>query len=1059
LFLSLAFVAIVARADEPPANAGLGLRQLIQARERSGDEFRAIAAKWKHVQSDAADRVIVNIGLDGSKAPEELAAAVAARGAEVLQVDTAWRNGTISARLPITKTREVARMPGVKSVRLAPKPIRHAGAVTAESSVVDRAAIVNAAGTFAAKGILGRGISVGVVSDSYDADPTAPRASAGVASGDLPGAGNPDGYNQPVVVIDDNFAPNAGQTDEGRAMAEIVHDIAPAAKLAFSTVQQTQSIMAYSIRNLRANTAASCDIIVDDVFFADEPFFSDGPLALAVEDVVNGTTLPGKKVVYFSAAGNEANHGYTADLRLLTPAQGTSAAVPAPTPGATPPQLHWEQVPPALYAGGFHNINASGAPAVAMPVNVDSAVLLDFQWDDPFDAKAVTTDYNLLVFDDSGNFISSFSGTDDNVSTDEPIELLFLQNITKNPSQNFYLVISLATKAPPIAQHLRFIAPQGDIAGPYLTYEATSMAGHATAASANAVSAYLYNSVPERDPKYNPDQTNPPPGPYEPELESFTSNGGALAFYFDAQGNRLATPQIRNKPDIAAAEGVDTTFFGTDLDNDTFPNFSGTSAAAPTAAGIAALMFEAAGGPGKLSAADVRSIMERTAFAHDLDPFFASATAASAGDVVTVAAHGNASNQSAFDPNFFTVTFNGFAGERLDQLQIDLSNVQMVFDDDPRTGYPFTVGNNPNGIVVVPQLSPDKQVLTLTFTNFQSGDTLSFGIDRDFAGTHAGGNSADVLAGARIVAQVDDRTLPGAFANNLGSGWTLADGYGLIDAAHAVSAVLNKQPAIPRGIARNISTRAFIGGDTSSYLIGGFIVQGTNAKKIIARALGPSLTNSGVATALPDPFLELHDANGNTIAANNNWQDDPNQANEIQSDGLAPNDPRESALVATVSPSSYTAVVHGANASVGNALVEVYDVDGGAQTQLVNLSTRGLVLQDDSVMIGGFILNGDASSNVIVRALGPSLAARGVSDVLDDPTLELRDNQGNLVAQNDNWQQDSLQAMQIATAGLGPTNALESALALTLDPGNYTTVVRSASGHNGVGLVEMYNVR
>jgi len=1043
-------------AGELPANLGLGLKGLVEAEARGQTQLRADLDSARLLQADESNRVVVNVHLDGTKTRDDVAAQLRLLGLEILAVDSSWRSGVISARLPIAQAVATATLPGVQSVLLAPRSIRRAGVVAAESRVVERADFVNSPGVFTAQGILGKGISVGVVSDSFDSAPNVPRAKAGVASGDLPGTGNPDGYTQPVVVIDDNFKPNGGQTDEGRAMAEIVHDLAPAAKIAFSTVQQTQSIMAFSIRNLRANSAASCDIIVDDVFFPDEPFFSDGQLALAVEDVVNGNSLPGKKVVYFSAAGNEANNGYSSDVRLISPAQGKAAAVPPPRPGTTPPQLNWAQVPPALYAGGFHNINPGGAPAVAMPITAgaDFFTYLIFQWDDPFDAKAVTTDYNLLIFDEGGNYVGDYSGTDTNVATDEPIEFALLA-----PGETSYVVMSLATPAPSVATHLRFVCPTGaPLSGPYIAYEAISMAGHATAASANAVGAYVYNVTPQRGPNYNFHGANPPPGPYKPEIEEFTSNGGALAFYFDAQGKRLAAPQVRLKPNFSAADGVDTTFFGGDYDNNNFPNFFGTSAAAPSAAAIAALMLEAAGGPGKLSAAQVRAKIEQTTFPHDLDPYFSQALASGGSDNVRVTAHGSSSDDSAHDPNFFSVSFNGKAGETLNELRIDLTNIGMAFDPDPAAGYPFTVGSNPNGVVVAFSLSTDRRLLTLKFANFLPGATISFGIDRDFAATGSGGNSADFLAGADIIATVNfNTTLLGAFGNQLGYGFTYADGFGLVDARGAVQSILGKR-AVASGLPLNISTRAFVGSD-QNVLIGGFIIQGTS-KKVVVRALGPSLQSSGLLPeSLPDPTLELHDANGNTIAFNNNWQDDPNKAAQVRSAGFAPLDPRESALIQTLAASNYTAIVRGANNTSGNALVEVYDVDGQTATQLANISSRGLVRFNDNVIIGGFIIGGNNPADLIVRALGPSLPDSGLTDALADPILELHDGQGNLILTNDNWQQDSDQAIKLTAAGLAPPNALESALAASLNPGPYTAVVRGAHGTTGVGLVEMYNVR
>lgn len=1050
---------LFAMGAEVPANLGLGLKRLVEIHQRDPAEFQARMASPKLLQVDSAERVVVNIHLDGTTPAETVAAELQPLGLEVLAIDARWRKGVISARLPIAQAIATATLRGVRSVILAPRPLHHIGVVTAESSVVERAQQVNKPGLFAARGIVGTGISVGIVSDSFNSAPGVSRAAAGVASGDLPGAGNPNGYGQPVVVIDDNFNPVGSQTDEGRAMAEIVHDLAPGAKLAFSTVQETQSIMAFSIRNLRANKAASCDIIVDDVFFPDEPFFSDGQLALAVEDVVTGNTLPGKKVAYFSAAGNEANNGYSADLRLVTAAQGRAAPIPPWRAGETPPQLRWEQVPPSLYAGGFHNLNPTGPLAVAMPVTTDSnaSPLLVFQWDDPFDAGAVTTDYNLLVFDEAGNYLGENSGIDTNVATDEPIEFAGLNN-----GGLHYVVISLGSVGSPVARHLRFVAPTGgSIGGPYIAYDAASIVGHATAQSANAVGAYVYNTVPGTDPNYNSEHSNPPPGSYKPGLEEFSSNGGALAFYFDAQGKRLATPAIRFKPEVAAADGVDTSFSGFDYDHDNFPNFFGTSAAAPSAAAIAALVLEAAGGPGKLSPAQLRLKLEQTTFPHDLDPNLCKATAASGTASVQVMAHGSSSDDSAHAPDFFTITFNGNSGETLNQVRIDLTNVRLVFDDNPGTGNPFTVGSNPNGIAVVHSLSPDRRVLTLDFgTTFRPGSRLSFGIDRDEAATGAGGNLADLLAGADITARVNlTTTLLGAFANQLGSGFTYADGYGLLDAKAAVGSIVPPRTQIT-GVPRNVSTRAFVG-TGNNVLIGGFIVE-RGSKKVIVRALGPSLRSGAapVQGALADPKLELHDANGNTIRVNNNWQEDPNQAAQIQAIGLAPSDAQESALLQTLSASNYTAIVRGTNATIGNALVEIYDADPQPVTaQLTNVSSRGLVQTGANVMIGGFIIGGSNPADVVVRALGPSLAASNIRGTLADPTLELHDGQGNLLIENDNWQQDSSQAVQIQSAGLAPSNALESALAATLNPGNYTAIVRGANTTTGIALVEMFKLQ
>ncbi|MGH7937286.1 MAG: choice-of-anchor Q domain-containing protein, partial [Chthoniobacterales bacterium] len=209
----------------------------------------------------------------------------------------------------------------------------------------------------------------------------------------------------------------------------------------------------------------------------------------------------------------------------------------------------------------------------------------------------------------------------------------------------------------------------------------------------------------------------------------------------------------------------------------------------------------------------------------------------------------------------------------------------------------------------------------------------------------------------------------------------------------------------------NISTRLFAGtGD--NVLIGGFIVTGTQPKKVILRAIGPSLAVPG---AMADPTLELHDSTRAVIAANDNWQDSPDKQAIIDST-IPPTNNKESAIVATLDPGSYTAVVQGANGGTGVALVEIYDLDRTADSKLDNLSTRGLVQTDDDVMIGGVIVLGTEPTDSIIRALGPSLPLTGT---LADPTLELHDRNGAIIASNDNWK--DTQEAEIEASGLAPT--------------------------------------
>jgi hypothetical protein len=261
-------------------------------------------------------------------------------------------------------------------------------------------------------------------------------------------------------------------------------------------------------------------------------------------------------------------------------------------------------------------------------------------------------------------------------------------------------------------------------------------------------------------------------------------------------------------------------------------------------------------------------------------------------------------------------------------------------------------------------------------------------------------------------------------------------------------------PGSPSHLA-NISTRARIGlGD--DVLIGGFIVSGTQSKRVILRALGSSLAAEGVANALADPVLELHNPGG-VIASNDDWTSG-SQASEIIASGLAPSDSRESALIETLSPGSYTTILSGYQGGEGIGLVEAYELDA-SQTRLVNSSTRGRVGSSDDAMIGGLIVQGSTAKRAIVRALGPSLGTgpNPVAGALADPVLELHDSSGALIASNDNWINSS-QYDEIVASTVPPPNAMESAIIVTCGPGNYTAIVRGVNNTSGVGLVEVYDL-
>jgi len=277
----------------------------------------------------------------------------------------------------------------------------------------------------------------------------------------------------------------------------------------------------------------------------------------------------------------------------------------------------------------------------------------------------------------------------------------------------------------------------------------------------------------------------------------------------------------------------------------------------------------------------------------------------------------------------------------------------------------------------------------------------------------------------------------------------------------------------PLATFRNISTRAFVQtGD--NVMIGGFIVQGTEPKRVIIRAIGPELTQYGVPNALANPTLELHDGAGALIASNDNWVTTiiggiitANQAPDILASRHAPHDPRESAIIADLPPGNYTAIVRGVSNTTGVALAEVYDLNPEPGSILGNISTRSFVQTGDDVMIGGFIVQGAQPKKVIIRAIGPELGAPpyDVPNALANPTLELHDGTGALIASNDNWRTTIIggiitsdQVADIRNSGYAPGDGRESAIIVELPAGNYTAILRGVNNTTGVALVEAYDL-
>jgi len=426
----------------------------------------------------------------------------------------------------------------VKPVKLPPAPVGDQGD-TAQRSVQARKKYK----------VDGSGVKVGVLSDSYN---NLGGAATGVAHGELPGPTNPFNYKKPVQVLEDL---DSNGTDEGRAMTEIIHDVAPGAQLAFHTANNGQADFAQGIIQL---ADAGCDVITDDVIYFAEPYFQDGIIAQAVDEVKS------RGVTYFSAAGNSSIRSYESVYRPTTveplgPGNGTAHDFSAP--GTTPRYFQPIYIPP----GG--------------------SIISSFQWDQSsFSASGVgcESDYDIYLLNSSLQVVAY--GASDNTLSGDPIELFGYFNSTNNPT--FYLLI--VKYSGPDATRLKYLLYNNALF--YLTTNpipgilSPALVGHAKAEGAIATGAAFYLQTPA----YGVDT---------PVVEGFSSKGG-VANYYDIQGNRIA-PLVRNKPEITAPDGANTSFFDPfgdgDIteDKDSLPNFFGTSAAAPHAAGVAALMIDA----------------------------------------------------------------------------------------------------------------------------------------------------------------------------------------------------------------------------------------------------------------------------------------------------------------------------------------------------------------------------------------------------------------------------------------------------------------------------------
>jgi hypothetical protein len=818
---------------EVPKNLALGLEELTQdykaalpqkAAKLTHNQFTKVISGFKLARYDDKDRVQVEVTLDGSVPMEKSIAAYEKLGCTITAKVPWYHQGVISMWMPVNQAEALGNTKGVDSVKLSLKP-KHWGGYSAGQGyglVPGTGASVLNCPQVIAQGYLGAGIKVGAQSDSYnELGTTYPvHAAQDVASGDLPGTGNPQGYTTPVTVVSDY----SGGEDEGRAMLQIIHDCAPAAALYFATADTSEAGFASNITTLNAD---GCKVICDDVGYYDEPMFSDGVVSQAVDKATaNGS-------VYFSAAGNDGNSGYAATYKPVTngstDANGkTTTALLLSEGGITYSGITSTET---AAIESFHSFgtNAAGDPILVQKIFIPESNSggtsyypgqVIFQWNDPDGVttggiKQVSTDYDILVFTvantGAATYQSRYSGVTSNFTTNIPEELPSSQ-LKAGTQYEFVIVRTNRTESTggPTrneATQIRWAVETDatQVIADFVTPAMPNSYGHPCAATCAGMAAYVYD-----------DQFLYSDATYTPIVEAYASNGPS-SIYFDASGNRLTTPITRKQPLLAAVDGVSTTFFppatGTvapgpanpspyDSDGDGYPNFFGTSATGPHAAGCAALMLSAAAANGiTLTPADVHTLMvDTTQGQSDQDPSVSNATAGT----TTFSARDRSTYS---DPQAFTITYNGPVGATLTTLVFDLSTIPPALSGLPGGGnfypatYAVTTGASASGTGgTAPTIASSSvaggstgiETLTLTLANFTPGSTLSFGVAQTV--DVAGGEyyiHGDQLAGATITSTDSTGAVAsGTLANTYGKQWNYKTGYGLIDVNAAVNKML-----------------------------------------------------------------------------------------------------------------------------------------------------------------------------------------------------------------------------------------------------------------------------
>lgn len=740
-------VACYALIGFGPAHAGPdmvmggGLQQLVAAWENADPRLQAQLNL--HLKS-ASGEPLVHVVLEPGTKPDQVLPSLREAGFR-LTVVSALDSSHIEGYLPLNQARAASALPGVRSIHATQRPRHSAGSVQSQAVALQKADIAQAAG------FDGTGVRIGVLSDSYDTCTTCTTHAAGdVSSGDLPAAG--------VTVLQDF----AGGTDEGRAMLQLIHDVAPGSQLGFATADTGQLGFANNIIKLRRQFKA--DVIVDDVYYFAEPFFSDGVIAQAVDAVFKDGAA------YYSSAGNNGVEAFEAFYNPISFERAKASLARGSG------NIKLDTIPPALRPKSVHVFGGDreddAPPRISQTYTTPTQNIIVFQWDEPFFLGKVKTDFNIYVFDAAGNWMDpdspdfpGFYSLDDNTKTDRAFEFIVLPPFPGEVHgganvSDYQIVIGNVNDGP--ARRIRYITENG--LGVSQKQGAPSIVGHAAARGAQAVAAAYYAI---------------------PNFPEDFSSGGPATILFDTAGRRLDDPDVRRVPQITAADGVDTTFFGFDSDGNGFPNFFGTSAAAPNAAATAALVIQAAGGPGRVKPEAVYRVLQETATRLPT-PNDRTHAEARTGPVL-FSADGDWTRWS----RYFGLTVDKGASGAVKSVSIDVTDPGLFFSANPGR---FHIGVSSGATLadITRTRSANGKTFTLTFApgKFPAGSELRFGMSVFNPIQGSTQVDPDRLRGAKVTATMEDGRV---FSSTVTASPKLPinrfTGAGLVNAAAAVRRV------------------------------------------------------------------------------------------------------------------------------------------------------------------------------------------------------------------------------------------------------------------------------